>query len=75
MFPDFKNRFLDQTIYSYLKIKFSENFNQFKNHVDRILLYFDHPPTSVDIFDVLNVDRNGKFKTTYPPPIVYVVFE
>ena len=33
----------------------------FKNHVDIILLIFDHPPTSVDTFYVLNVDKNGKF--------------
>ena len=33
----------------------------FKNHVDTILLFFDHPPTLVDIFYVLNVDKSGKF--------------
>ena len=33
----------------------------FKNHVDIILLFFDHPPTSVDIFYVLNLDKNCKF--------------
>ena len=33
----------------------------FKNHVDIILLFFDHPPTLVDSFYVLNVDKNGKF--------------
>ena len=33
----------------------------FKNHVDIILLFSDHPPTLVDIFYALNVDKNGKF--------------
>ena len=33
----------------------------FNNHVDIILLFFDHPPTSVDSFYVLNVDKNGNF--------------
>ena len=31
------------------------------NHVDIISPFFDHPPTSVDIFYVLNVDKFGKF--------------
>ena len=47
----------------------------FKNHVDIIFLIFDHPPTSVDTFYVLNVDKNSKFQTTYPPPLVHVVIE
>ena len=33
----------------------------FKNYVDIILLIFDHPPTSMDTFYVINVDKNGKF--------------
>ena len=33
----------------------------FNNHVDIILVFIDHPPTHVDIFHVLNVDKNGKF--------------
>ena len=33
----------------------------FKNHVDIILLFIDHPPTLVDIFYALIVDKNGKF--------------
>ena len=33
----------------------------FNNHVDIIVHFFDHPPTSVDIFYVLNVDKNSKF--------------
>ena len=37
------------------------DLGSFKNHVDKILLSFDPPPTSVDIFYVLNVDKNGKF--------------
>ena len=47
----------------------------FKNHVDTISLIFDHPPTSVDTFYVLNMDKNCKFLTAHPPPIVHVVFE
>ena len=39
----------------------ARNKGSFKNHVDIILLFFDHPPTLVDIFYVLNVDKNGKF--------------
>ena len=45
----------------------------FNNHVDIIFLFFDHPPTSVDIFYALNVDKNGNFWTTYPPPLVHVM--
>ena len=33
----------------------------FRNHVDIILLFFYHPPTSVDIFYELTVDKNGDF--------------
>ena len=33
----------------------------FNNHMDIILLFFDHPPTSVDIFHEVIVDKNGKF--------------
>ena len=29
--------------------------------MDIILPFFDHPPTSVDIFYVLNVDKNDQF--------------
>ena len=47
----------------------------FKNHMDRFLLFFDHPPTLMDIFDILNGGKNGKFQTTYPPSVVHVVFE
>ena len=43
--------------------------------MDIILLFFDHPPTSLDIFYVLHVDKNGKFLTTYPPSLVHVVIE
>ena len=32
----------------------------FNNHVDIISHIFNHLPTSVDIFYVLNVDKNGK---------------
>ena len=47
----------------------------FKNHVEIVLLFFNHPPTSVDTFYVLNVDKNGKFQTTYPPLLVHMVIE
>ena len=36
-------------------------YSSFKSHMDIILLFFDHPPTCVDIFYVLNVDKNSKF--------------
>ena len=29
----------------------------------------------MDIFYVINMDKNGKFLTTYPPPLVHVVIE
>ena len=32
----------------------------FNNHVDIILHFFDHPPTSVGNLYVLSVDKNGK---------------
>ena len=57
------------------EICLTEGKGPFNNHVDIILLFFDHPPTSVDIFYVLNVDKNGYFQTTYPPPFVHVVIE
>ena len=37
------------------------HMGSFKNHVDIILLFFDHSSTLVDIFYVLNVDKNDKF--------------
>ena len=40
----------------------------FKNHVDIILPFSDHPHTSVDTFVVLNIDKNIKFLTTHQPP-------
>ena len=51
------------------------NKGSFNNHVDIILLFFDHPPTSVDSFYVVNMDKNDNYWTTYPPPLVHVVFE
>ena len=38
-----------------------QRWGSFTNHVDIILPFFDHPPTSVDIFYVLNVDKNDQF--------------
>ena len=45
------------------------------NYVDKILAFFDHLPTCVDIFYGMNVDRSGLFKTTYLPCLVNVVCE
>ena len=41
--------------------KHAPSRGSFKNHVDIILLFFDSPPTLVDSFYVLNVDKNDKF--------------
>ena len=41
--------------------KQDSSLGSFKNHVDIILLFFDHLPTLVDIFYVLDMDKNGKF--------------
>ena len=43
-------------------------------HMDIILLFFDHPTTTMDILYTSNVDKNGKFWTTYLPSVVNVVF-
>ena len=64
---------LKKNLLHYIKIQLQRG--SFKNHVDIILLFFDHPPTSVDIFYVLNLDKKGNFLTTYPPSVVHVVFE
>ena len=60
--------FLDKTEYATrflpligLREKYIFQCGSFKNHMDIILLFFDHPPTLVDNFYVLNVDKNGKF--------------
>ena len=45
-----------------------------KNYVDIILLFFDHPPTFVDIFYLLNVDKN-EFLDYLLPSVIHVVFE
>ena len=37
--------------------------------------FFDHLPPSVDIFYLMNVDKNRHFLTTYPSPLVNVVCE
>ena len=64
-----------QTIIMKASVIYGIYMGSFKNHVDKILLIFDHPPTFVYTFYVLNVDKNGKFQTTYPPSVVHVVFE
>ena len=43
------------------RVRRSIGKGSFKKHVDIILLIFDHPPTSVDTFYVLSMDKNGKF--------------
>ena len=45
----------------------SPYFGSFKNNVDIILLIFDHPPTSVDTFYVLNVDKMANFRPPTHP--------
>ena len=48
----------------------------FNNYVDRILPFFDPPPPScVDSFYTLSVDKNGHFLTPSPPHLVHVVIE
>ena len=44
-----------------ISLKASGLEGSFNNHVDIISLFFDHPPTSMDIFYVLNMDEIGKF--------------
>ena len=47
----------------------------FKNYVDIIFWFFDHPTTSVVIFYVPKMEKNSKFLTRYPPSVVHMVFE
>ena len=47
----------------------------FTNYVDKFWFLFDHLPPSVDIFWLMNVDKNWHFLTTYPPSFVNVVCE
>ena len=47
----------------------------FTNYVDNILVFFDHLPPCVDNLYVMNVDKNGHFKTTYLPRLINVVCE
>ena len=37
--------------------------------------FFDHLPSSVDIFYLMNVGKKSTFWTTYPPPLVKLVCE
>ena len=46
----------------------------FKNYVDIIFWFFDHPTTSVVIFYVPKMEKNSKFLTRYPLPVVHMVF-
>ena len=55
--------FLDLFLYFFLsadRLQPPRSKGSFKNHVDIIFLFFDHPTTSVDNFYVLKVDKNGK---------------
>ena len=47
----------------------------FTNYVDKILAFFDHLHTFVDIFYGMNVDKSGHVLTTYLPRLVNVVCE
>ena len=47
----------------------------FKNFVDIISFFFNHPPTSTVTLYGSNMDKNIKFLTTNPPPVVHMVFE
>ena len=47
----------------------------FKNYVDIIFWFFDHPTTSMVIFYVPKMEKNSKFLTRYPPSVVHMVFE
>ena len=47
----------------------------FTNYVDKILTFFDHLPTFVDIIYGINVDKKQTFWTTYLPCFVNVVCE
>ena len=50
-----------------LKEYFSIDKGSFKNHVDTIFLFSDHPPTLMDIFYVLNVDKMANFRPPTNP--------
>ena len=41
-------------------------YGSFTNYVDKILDFFDHPPSSVDIFYLMNVDKKLTFLDTSP---------
>ena len=47
----------------------------FKNYVNMIFWFFDHPTTSVVIFYVSKMEKNSKLLTRYPPSVVHMVFE
>ena len=47
----------------------------FTNYVDKILAFFDHLHTFVDIFYGMNVDKKWIFKATYLPCLVNVFCE
>ena len=51
------------------------NKGPFTNYVDKFLAFFDHLPTSVDIFYLMNIDKKSKIWTTYPLLLVNVVCE
>ena len=47
----------------------------FTNYVDKILAFFDHLPTSIDIFYLMNVHEKLTFLDYLPPPLVNIVCE
>ena len=47
----------------------------FNYYVDRILPFFDPPPSCVDSFYTLSVDKKRHFLTPSPPHLVHVVIE
>ena len=42
----------------------------FKNYVDKFLAFFDHLPPCVDIFYLINVDKNKTFLDYLPTKFV-----
>ena len=47
----------------------------FNNYVDIMLPFLDHRPTSMWTFYTLNLDKNGRVWSTYPPHLVHVIIK
>ena len=70
--------FLDQTLSNLRKTNFSflnGVKRSFTNYVYKIWLFFYHLLPSVYIFYGIKVYKTSIFLTTYPPPLVNVVYE